>query len=76
MTSYTIELNESTKLGKAIINFFDTFLKGKKGVSLVENKPKYDEEFVKSIKEAEKRGSYTTIDPKNIWGSLGLESKN
>jgi hypothetical protein len=33
----------------------------------------YDPEFVASIKKAEKRGNYTEIDPKDIWGSLKLK---
>ena len=33
----------------------------------------YNPEFVKMILDAKKRGNYTTIDPKDIWGSLGLK---
>ncbi len=38
----------------------------------VEESP-YDPEFVAMIKKAEKRGKYTEIDPKDVWGSLGLK---
>ncbi len=41
-----------------------------------EEEPVYDKEFVKKIKAAEKRADYTTINPDNVWESLGLESKN
>ena len=33
----------------------------------------YNPEFVKIVLEAEKRGNYTTLDPNDIWGSLGLK---
>ncbi len=41
-----------------------------------EKEPVYDKEFVKKIKEAEERADYTTVNPDNVWESLGLESKN
>lgn len=40
----------------------------------VETKPSsYNSEFVKMIKTAEKRGNYKTVDPEDVWGSLGLK---
>lgn len=33
----------------------------------------YNPEFVKMVLDAEKRGNYTTLDPNDIWGSLGLK---
>ena len=33
----------------------------------------YNPEFVKMILDADKRGNYTTIDPNNLWESLGLK---
>ncbi|MGY3213349.1 DUF2683 family protein [Mucilaginibacter sp. HD30] len=33
----------------------------------------YDPEFVSMIKKAQKSGKYTEIDPKDVWGSLGLK---
>lgn len=36
----------------------------------------YDPEFVKMIKDAEKRGPYKTINPNDLCGSLGLKYKN
>ncbi|MDB5002458.1 MAG: hypothetical protein JWQ34_683 [Mucilaginibacter sp.] len=33
----------------------------------------YDPDFVNMVKKAEKRGNYTEIDPKDVWGSLNLK---
>lgn len=33
----------------------------------------YSPEFVKIIKDAEKRGNFKTVDPNDVWGSLGLK---
>jgi hypothetical protein len=33
----------------------------------------YDADFVTMVKKAEKRGNYTEIDPKDVWGSLNLK---
>ncbi len=41
-----------------------------------EEEPVYNKKFVKKIKDAEKRAEYVTINPDNVWESLGLESKN
>ena len=38
----------------------------------VETSP-YDPDFVAMVKKAEKRGNYKEVDPKDIWGSLGLK---
>ncbi|MGZ3756987.1 MAG: DUF2683 family protein [Mucilaginibacter sp.] len=38
----------------------------------VETSP-YDSDFVTMVKKAEKRGNYKEVDPKDIWGSLGLK---
>ena len=33
----------------------------------------YDPEFVAMVKKSQKSGKYTEIDPKDVWGSLGLK---
>jgi hypothetical protein len=38
----------------------------------VETSP-YNPDFVAMIKNAEKRGNYKEIDPKDVWGSLNLK---
>lgn len=82
MTTVTIKINERTKAGKAIMAILsEAFVKGADGVEIVETDSKklikkenpYNPEFVKMVLESEKRGDYTEIDPKDIWGSLGLK---
>lgn len=73
MTRFTIELNEETKIGKTFVAFIEAFIKGKKGIHITENTSQYNASFVKTIKEAERRGSYITVDPKDVWGSLSLK---
>ncbi|MGV1011398.1 MAG: DUF2683 family protein [Flavobacterium sp.] len=78
MTTFTIKINERTKAGKAFRAMTDTFFKDAKGIEITENPilkedEIYNPEFVKMIKEADKRGNYTTVNPKDLWGSLGLK---
>lgn len=78
MTVFTIKINERTKAGKAFRAMTESFLKDAKGIEIIENisekeEEMYDPEFVKMIKDAEKRGSYKTINPNDLWGSLGLK---
>lgn len=78
MTTFTIKINELTKAGKAFRAMTETFLKDAKGIEIVENKDIkedeiYNPEFVKMILDADKRGNFKTIDPNNLWESLGLK---
>ncbi len=80
MKTLTIKINERTKIGKAFIAMFDSF-KGFDDIEIVETDSKkakkkdevYNPEFVKMILESAKRGDYTEIDPKDVWGSIGLK---
>ena len=36
-------------------------------------KEQYDPSFVKMVKDAEKRANFKTVDPSDIWESLGLK---
>lgn len=80
----TIKINERTKAGKAFMAMFEAFFKGVDGIEIVENDSKkrkkeesiYNPEFVAKIKKAEeniKNGETTTLNPDDIWGSLGLK---
>lgn len=80
----TIKINERTKTGKAFMAMFEAFFKGVDGIEIVEDDSKkrkkeenfYSPEFVAKIKKAEediKNGKTTTLDPNDIWGSLGLK---
>jgi hypothetical protein len=56
----------------------ETFFKDVKGIEILETSTQkedeiYNPEFVKMIKDADKRGNFKTIDPNDIWGSLGLK---
>jgi len=76
MTTLTIKIDEKKKAGKTLLELIDFFnTKEKKAVEVVEEKSLYNAKFVKKIKESEKQikeGKYTEIDPKDVWGSLGL----
>ena len=73
MTTLTVKINERTKQGKAFLEFAKNFLQDSKSVTIVEEKSPYDPKFVKMIKDAQKRGKFTKVDSKDIWGSLGLK---
>ncbi|MFH7018079.1 DUF2683 family protein [Flavobacterium sp. FlaQc-47] len=80
MKTLTVKINERTKIGKAFIAMFDSF-KGFEEIEIIETDSKknkkeesaYNPEFVKMVLEAAKSGDYTEVDPKDIWGSLGLK---
>ena len=81
MTTLTLKINERSKKGKAFLAFAKTFFEDTTDVEVIENDLKkasteensYNPKFVKMVLDAQKRGNYTTIDPKDIWGSLGLK---
>ncbi|WP_125722671.1 DUF2683 family protein [Flavobacterium ustbae] len=77
----TIKINEHTKTGKAFMAMFEAFFKGVEGIEIVEDdynqvneeQSPYNPEFVKMVLKAKERGDYKEIDPKDVWGSLGLK---
>lgn len=73
MATITLKINERSNMGKALMELIKTTAKESKAVEIVEEKSPYNPEFVKKIKQAEKRGSYKTVNPKDVWGSLGLK---
>lgn len=84
MTTLTIKINERSKKGKAFLEFAKTFFDEGKDVEVIESdsevvkkeKSIYSEAFIKKIKKAEeniKNGNCITIDPNDVWGSLGLK---
>lgn len=80
MKTLTVKINERTKIGKAFIAIFNSF-KGFEEIEIIETDPKklkkeedsYNPEFVKMVLESDKRGDYKEVDPKDVWGSLGLK---
>jgi len=85
MTTLTIKINESSKKGKAFLEFAKTFFDDEKDVEIIESGSKktkastksiYSKAFIAKIKKAEenvKNGETTTLNPDDIWGSLGLK---
>jgi hypothetical protein len=82
----TIKINERTKTGKAFMAMFKTFFKDVDGIEIVETDSKkikkeenfYSPEFVKMILEREAdiksgKSKCITVDPNDVWGSLGLK---
>lgn len=68
----TISINERTKEGKALLNYLEKL----SYVKIENNKGTYNPAFVKKVKAAEKNikeGKFITINPKDVWGSLGLK---
>ncbi|MCF8322994.1 MAG: hypothetical protein K9I26_07655 [Flavobacterium sp.] len=87
MTTITLKIDERSKKGKAFLEFAKTFFTDEKEVELVESKSRklkkgeedlYNPEFVKMIldRDADIKSGKTkciTLDPNDIWGSLGLK---
>ena len=85
MTTLTIKINESSKKGKAFLEFAKTFFDDEKDVEIIESESEktkteiegvYSKAFIAKIKKAEeniKNGETTTLNPDDIWGSLGLK---
>ena len=80
----TIKINERTKTGKAFMTMLETFFKGVEGIEIIETDSEdikkeeslYSPEFIEKVRKAEeniKNGETTTLDPNDIWGSLGLK---
>lgn len=82
----TIKINERTKTGKAFMAMFEAFFKGVDGIEIIETDSEkikkeespYNPEFVKMILDRDAdiksgKSKCITIDPDDIWGSLGLK---
>lgn len=54
MKTITININETTKAGKAFLAMLDTFLKNNKGVEIIEEE-KSKEEIIKELSNSAKR---------------------
>ncbi len=68
----TIEINERTKAGKALLEVARLFSEEEKGVKIIEESP-YDKKFVKKIKDREESANgakLTRLNPDNIWENL------
>lgn len=84
MTMITLKIDKRTKAGKAFLAMSEPFLQNVEGIEVVEFEDKkgtkedytYSPEFIEKIKKAEeniKNGEFITMNPDDIWGSLGLK---
>jgi hypothetical protein len=86
MTTLTLKIDKRTKAGKAFLAMSEPFLQNVEGIEVVERvsnrKTKeenlYNPEFVKMILERyadikSGKSKCITIDPDDVWGSLGLK---
>jgi uncharacterized protein YjiK len=77
----TIKINERTKTGKAFMAMLETFFKDVEGIEIIEDNSKtakkeespYNPEFVKMVLKSAKSKKSVEINPKDVWGSLGLK---
>ncbi|MGV8994645.1 MAG: DUF2683 family protein [Flavobacterium sp.] len=72
MNMTTITINKRTKAGKTLLELAKLLAITNKDIEINEESP-YNPEFVEKVLEAERRGNYKTIDPDDVWGSLGLK---
>ena len=71
----TITVNKRTKAGKTLLELAKLLSVTNKDIEIIEESP-YSNEFVEKVLIAEKNiqdGNYKTIDPNDVWGSLGLK---
>lgn len=87
MKTITLKINERTKAGKAFLEMTNVLVKESKGIEIIstglnktvkKESETYNPEFVKMILERDadiKSGKIKciTVDPDDIWGSLGLK---
>lgn len=74
----TITINERTKAGKTLLELARLLAVTNKGVKIEEEESPYDPEFVAMIQKRyadykSGKSKTITVDPKDIWGSLGLK---
>lgn len=74
----TITINERTKAGKTLLELARLLAVSNKGVKIEEEESPYDPEFVAVIQKRyadykSGKSKTITVDPKDIWGSLGLK---
>lgn len=68
MTTITLNINEKTKKGKALLAFLKTFYEDTDDVLVVEEpKSPYNKEFVAKIEKARKEKGREILPNDNIW---------
>lgn len=76
MTTLKVQFNEQSKAGRELMSLLNAFAK-RAGVKIVreEDESPYDPAFVEKVLKSHaevKEGRYKTVDPDNLWESLGL----
>lgn len=74
----TITINERTKAGKTLLELAKLLAATNKGVKIEEEETPYNPEFVAMIEKRyadykSGKSKSITVDPNDIWGSLGLK---
>ncbi|SEO44720.1 hypothetical protein SAMN05444671_3467 [Flavobacterium sp. CF108] len=74
----TITINEKTKAGKTLLELAKLLAVTNKGVKIEEDESPYNPEFVAEIQKRyadykSGKSKTITVDPNDIWGSLGLK---
>jgi len=74
----TITINERTKAGKTLLELAKLLAVSNKGVKIEEVESPYDPEFVATVQKRyadykSGKSKAITVDPNDIWGSLGLK---
>lgn len=71
MTTLTLNINEKTKKGKALLAFLKAFYEAKE-VVLVAEEPKspYNKEFVKKIKKAREEKGREILPNEDLWEAI------
>lgn len=74
----TITINERTKAGKTLLELAKLLAVTNKGVRIEEEVSPYNPEFVAEIQKRyadykSGKSKSITVDPNDIWGSLGLK---
>jgi anti-sigma28 factor (negative regulator of flagellin synthesis) len=75
MKTLTVQINERSKIGKAILDLLISTSKETKAINVVEEESIYNPKFVEKIKKSQqeiKDGKYKVIDTNNLWESIGL----
>ena len=68
METITLKINNKTKAGRAIKDLIEVL-----GIEVVKENSSYDPKFVAKVKAATKRANFKEVNPKDVWGSLGLK---
>jgi hypothetical protein len=71
MTTITLEINEKTKKGKALLAFLKAFYEDQEAVQIVEEpKSPYNREFVAKILKARKEKGREILPNEDLWEAI------